>query len=356
MNPRCRVGGNVRIARVFAHSTIVVVAMLLLAGCGDLLAPAAAVVNDHKITVDEVNDGVAQLEETPQFKQLAEQGDVDAFKREFEQTYLSQLIRRAVFEPQAAELGVEVTDADVTERLDEIKANFPSTSAFEESVKEQGVTLEQLPVLVRDNLLAERLRAEVVADVQPSEEELRANYRENIEDHRETRAQHILVDSQRQAAEIAARLRAAPRTNAAKLFAALAREFSTDRANAKKGGDLGFFSVGQFVKPFEDAAAALDVGQISNPVETEFGWHIIRVTDRRNKPFDDVREQIAEDLAGPAQDDAWEKWVIDAYEAADVEVNPRYGELDIETQVVVNPPADSIPGVDVTPAPAATEL
>jgi foldase protein PrsA len=249
--PLCRVGENPRYPGIFAHSVIAMAAVVLLAGCGDLLAPAAAVVNDHKITVDEVNEGVAQLEETPQYKQLAAQGDVDAFKREFEQTYLSQLIRRAVFEPKAAELGVKVTDADVTERLDEIKANFASTSAFEESVKEQGITLEQLPLLVRDNLLAERLRAEVVADVQPAEGEVRAYYRENIEDYRETRAQHILVDSQDQAADIASGLRAAPRRKVAELFAMQARQFSVDKANAKNGGDLGFFSPGEFVKPFE---------------------------------------------------------------------------------------------------------
>jgi parvulin-like peptidyl-prolyl isomerase len=330
----------------------------LVTGCGDLFEPAAAVVNDRKITVDDVNGGLDQLEKTRQYEQLAEQGDVDAFEREFEQAYLSQLIRRAVFDPKAAELGVEVTEADVTERIEEIKNDFPSDSAFEEFIEEQGITLEQLPVLVRDNILSERLRAEVVENVEPAEEDVRSYYEENIADYRQTRAQHILVNSRDRAADIAARLKAATRKEVDDLFDSLARRFSTDKSNANRGGDLGYYTSGELARAFVDAAAELKLGEISDPVETEFGWHVIRVTDRRTKSLAQVSDQISEIVVGPAEDETWQSWVVAAYEEADVEVNPRYGELDIETQLVINPPADSIPGAEATatPAPAATDL
>ncbi len=76
-------------------------------------------------------------------------------------------------------------------------------------------------------------------------------------------------------------------------FAALAKEKSKD-TNAE-GGDLGFFSRGQMLKPFEDAAFSLDVGKISEPVQTQFGWHIIKVEEKRKRPlpsFDEVKEAI----------------------------------------------------------------
>jgi peptidyl-prolyl cis-trans isomerase C len=103
----------------------------------------------------------------------------------------------------------------------------------------------------------------------------------------EIRARHILVDTEAEAKEIKKEL-----DNGAD-FATLAKEKSKDAA--VQGGDLGFFSRGQMVKSFEDAAFALKVGQISDPVHTQFGWHIIEVTAKRNRPvptFDEVKDAI----------------------------------------------------------------
>ena len=103
----------------------------------------------------------------------------------------------------------------------------------------------------------------------------------------EIHARHILVDTKAEAEEVIKRLKNGED------FATLANEKSKD-TNAK-GGDLGFFTRGQMLKPFEDAAFALDVGQISEPVKTQFGWHVIKVEEKRDQPppsFDDVKEAI----------------------------------------------------------------
>lgn len=324
------------------------VAVLLAAtGCGDLLEPAAAVVGGKKITVEKVQKAVDEFESTDAFRQQAAQGDQTAIKRVFEQGYLSQLIQRAVLEPEAAQRGVSVTDADVAERMDLIAGDFPSPGAFEEAVKEQGLTLEQLESLVYDQLIQERLREAITADIAPSEDELLAHYEESAVDFRQTRAQHILVADRPLAQDLAARLRAAPRKKVESLFDRLAAQHSTDQGNASQGGDLGYSSSGDFVPAFERAIDDLDVGEISDPIRTQFGFHVVRVIDRRTQPFEEVRDEILAELAGPAQEEAWSEWLIDAFVEAEVEVNPRYGEFDLDTQQVVDPSAESVPGAEI---------
>ena len=328
---------------------------LVFGACGNLLEPAAAVVHGTKITIDEIQQAADEFEQSPEYKRLAQQGDADAISREFEQSYLSSLIRRAVLKPEAEELGIEVTDAEVQEQLDAIAAEFPSQSAFEEALKEQGLTLDQLTQLVADRALEEKLRAEVTADVAPSEPELRAHYEENFEDFQETEAQHILVGKRDLATDIARQLQNASKGEVAALFKQLATQHSTDNSNKDNAGELGFFMPGDFVPEFEEGAAALKIGEVSDPVRSEFGWHVIRVTDRRAIPFEDAREQIAAEIGGTSEEDAWQAWVRAAYEAAEVEVNPRYGEFNLATQAIEDVSPRTVPGGEVTPPAESPE-
>ncbi len=108
----------------------------------------------------------------------------------------------------------------------------------------------------------------------------------------EVRARHILVKSEEEARDIIKQLKAGAD------FTELAKK-SSDGPSAQTGGDLGYFSRGQMVKPFEDVAFALQAGQISDPVKTEFGWHVIKVEDKRNRPlpsFDEVKDQLMASL------------------------------------------------------------
>jgi peptidyl-prolyl cis-trans isomerase C len=112
-----------------------------------------------------------------------------------------------------------------------------------------------------------------------------------VKPEQEIHARHILVATEAEAKEIAERLKKGED------FAVLAKEKSKD--TGAEGGDLGFFTRGQMLKPFEEAAFALDVGEISEPVQTQFGWHIIKVEEKRDQPlptFDQVKEAIMSQL------------------------------------------------------------
>ena len=114
---------------------------------------------------------------------------------------------------------------------------------------------------------------------------------------KEYSAAHILVATEDEAKTITAEL------DGGADFAAIAKEKSTDRGSAAAGGDLGWFGVGMMVKPFEDAVIAMNAGEISAPVESQFGWHIIRLNEVRTaaKPtIEDVRAELEGELQGRA--------------------------------------------------------
>lgn len=141
---------------------------------------------------------------------------------------------------------------------------------------------------LRDAFFDQKIRNAV------SEDEARKVYDERIKQvkpEQEIHARHVLVATEAEAKEIAERL------NKGEDFAVVAKEKSKD-VNAE-GGDLGFFGRGQMVKPFEDAAFALEVGKISAPVQTPFGWHIIKIEEKRDRAlpsFDQVKEAIVGQL------------------------------------------------------------
>ena len=119
----------------------------------------------------------------------------------------------------------------------------------------------------------------------------------NAEPGKEYQAAHILVATEDEAKAIKDQL------DGGADFAAIAREKSTDRGSASAGGDLGWFGVGMMVKPFEDAVIAMKKGEISAPVQSQFGWHVIRLVDERtaaNPTIEDVRAELEGDLQGRA--------------------------------------------------------
>ncbi len=156
--------------------------------------------------------------------------------------------------------------------------------------------------IARDRALSDARLAVIDQQNQPSEAALDA-YARNLylanasqfERAPETRARHILIDNAGpESLEKAKDLLKQIRQGAS--FEELAKAHSTDKVSADRGGDLGFFQAGKMVRPFEDAVAALKVpGEVSEPVESQFGYHIIKLEERRGKSrasFDDVREQL----------------------------------------------------------------
>lgn len=137
-------------------------------------------------------------------------------------------------------------------------------------------------------------------------------------DEREVHARHILVQSEAEAKDVRKKL------DEGKAFEAVAREYSKDAASAKNGGDLGYFTRDAMVKEFADAAYGMKKGEISAPVKTGFGWHIIKVEDSRKLPapaFADVKDQLRTRL----QEKRLNDYVSGLVKSADVKVYDAKG-------------------------------
>jgi len=154
---------------------------------------------------------------------------------------------------------------------------------------------------VRKSLMTNHALKLLLRDVTVSEEEVAAYYEENKEEFSEpeqVKASHILVESEDMAIEILAELEGKELT-----FEEAAEKYSTCPSK-QRGGDLGFFTRGQMVTAFEEAAFQLEPGSMSEPVKTEYGWHIIMVAEKqpaRQKPLDEVREALSEKLTSEKQ-------------------------------------------------------
>lgn len=127
-----------------------------------------------------------------------------------------------------------------------------------------------------------------------------------VKPEQEVRARHILVESEDDAKAVVARLTKGDD------FEALAKELSKDPGSGEQGGDLGYFSKEQMVPEFSEAAFKLDAGKVSEPVKSQFGWHIIKVEDKRERPvptLEEVRPQVEDYLQKRAQEEAVKKLV-----------------------------------------------
>ncbi|BBL52932.1 peptidylprolyl isomerase [Bartonella quintana] len=167
--------------------------------------------------------------------------------------------------------------------------------------------------VMRDNVLQQLYFKQMIVD-QISDTDLETLYNKEVaalpkED--EVKARHILVKTKKEAEAIIKRL------SKGESFEAVAKKNSTD-GSAAVGGDLGYFSHGQMVKPFEDAAFGLKVGEYTKkPVESPFGWHVIKVEDRRLKQppiFDDVKEMLRTQLIK----ERYQKLIVDLRNTIDV--------------------------------------
>ena len=236
---------------------------------------------------------------------------------------LDRVILFRLLSSEAKVRGVTVTPQEVTDRIAQIKQQFPSEAEFQKELAKRHTTLAQLQEEQRRDLLnAKTIEAEVAPRLAVTEQDLDAFYKGNPDQFKEqetVRASHILISAAKDAAPAAkqaARTEAEgvlKRAKAGEDFAALAKQYSKDPGSAAVGGDLNFFPKGQMVPAFDAAAFALKTGEISDLVETEFGFHIIKLTDKRAGrivPLAEVKPRLEEFLKQRKQQELVQQYLL----------------------------------------------
>jgi hypothetical protein len=185
---------------------------------------------------------------------------------------------------------------------------------------------DAFPSWFRERLISRNARAVAVrtalTGLSLSEESLRKYYDEHQSDFQEACLSHILVKTEQEAAAVVSEIRAAPNVKAK--FAEVAKAKSTDSGSAPKGGDLDCNTKGTFVPEFDQAAFSLPLNTVSDPVQTQFGFHVLLVRERRTQPFEQARTQ-AKTLLNSQSQDAFRTFLDKAARQAKVKVDPRFG-------------------------------
>jgi peptidyl-prolyl cis-trans isomerase C len=236
---------------------------------------------------------------------------------------LDRVILFKLLATEAKVRGITVTPQEITERIAQIKQQFPNEAEFQKELTKRHTTMPQLQEEQRRDLLnAKTIEAEVAPKLAVTDQDLDAFYKGNPEQFKEpesVRASHILVGVAKDAAPAAKQAAKTEaegllkRVKAGEDFAALAKAHSKDSVSAAVGGDLNFFPKGQMVPPFDAAVFAMKPGEISNLVETDFGYHIIKLTDRRDGrvvPLAEVKDRLAEFLKQRKQQELVQQYLL----------------------------------------------
>lgn len=229
---------------------------------------------------------------------------------------LDALITNKIVELEAKKLGITLTDEEIEEEYKSYAESYGGEEALLKAFESYNLTKEDIIKDIKTYLLT----LKVVEDyIDITDEDVKTYFEENKDSFatpEQVEASHILVEDEATAKEVIEKL------NAGEDFATLAKEYSKDESNAEKGGELGYFGRGEMVSEFEDAAFAMNVGEVSKePVKTEFGYHIIKVTDKKEAKeadFETSKEQARDMLVEERVNEQYSNWVNDKMEEYDI--------------------------------------
>ena len=246
---------------------------------------------------------------------------------------LDDMIGYKLLIQEAKARKIAVPDAEIEAQIAQIRSQFPTQQQFEQALAAQKLTLEDVREDARSEMSVEKLvEGEIAAKIAVKPEAVNDFYQKNQDKFQQgprVRASHILI-SFPQNADAAAKQQAKTKAEgilkdlkAGKDFAAAAKESSQDPGSAVNGGDLGFFEKGQMVPPFEQAAFALNPGEMSELVESQFGYHIIKVAEKQTQrvvPLDEAKGQIEQYLGQQSRQAETEAFVNTLKAKAKIEI------------------------------------
>lgn len=339
-----------------------------------------ATVNGKTITEQELGSRVAVMMKQfgAKLASLPPQYAEQVQKRVRDQVF-ENLVAERLLDEQVIAAKIQITDADILAEMTKVGAQQqpPITlEQFKTTAAAQGRDFEQLKKDFGRGMGYRKLTESQLGDkMKVSDEEAKQYYDANAKEFEipeQVRASHILVKTEPKDPNADPnQVKAAAKEKATKLlkqvkdggdFAAIAKE-NSDCPSAAQGGDLGSFSRGRMVKPFEDAAFAMKVGDVSDLVETQFGYHIIKVTEHKDAgvtPFEEAKAAIIDELSRQKRDTAIRQYIDSLKAKAKIEYAPGEGPAAVvpapkpaaPSQPTASQPTVTSPAPQPAPAPA----
>ncbi len=313
---------------------IVALSLALTAGCNRQENGVVATVNGVEISRDKLDRQISiELRNLPQPNPTAEQ--LATARKDALDTIIEQIVQIQA----AEEAGITIDEGAVAIRLSQIRARFNSDEELDDALASSGTSIEALKQDIANSLMISAFTEQVIAsEIQVSDEETRAFYDDNpsfFEIDEQVQARHILISTE----ELSDQEKALALERTEELrdtllagadFDAAAREHS-EGPSSTRGGDLGLFGRGRMVPSFEEAAFSLDIGEISDIVETRFGYHIIQVTDKTDPTitsYEDAKEDIHSFITQQNSSEALQTYTEDLMANADIAILIEFDELD----------------------------
>lgn len=317
--------------RIAMSLVIVLLGVLVAAGCGgsDESVPSGsvAVVDGTEITKAELDAliGRAKKSYVSQKRDFPKAGTAEY--QSLQTQAVAFLVQRAEYDQEAESLGLTVSDKDVDARVAEVKKTYfeNNQKKLDKQLADQGYTTETFRADIRAQLVSEKLFESVTKDVQATDADAKKYYDDNrsqydVPESREVR--HILVKTRAEAEDVVAQLEGGGD------FAAIAKKVSLDPGSKDNGGKLTI-TKGQTVAPFDQTAFLLKTDQVSKPIKTEFGYHVIQplgeVKPGKTTPFEQVKAQIKTQLADTKKNEAIQKWAAETRKSYDGKVSYATG-------------------------------
>lgn len=254
-----------------------------------------AKINGEKITQSELN------------KELVSQYGTDV---------LSTLITNKVIELEAVKKKITVSDKEIQAELDDLQNSYGGKEAFEAALESNAMTLQDAKDNIKTYLTTTKL-IEPTIDI--TEKELKTYFKENkdtFSQEEQVQASHILVEDKDTAQDVEKEIKKGED------FAELASEYSTDTASASNGGNLGYFGKGEMDESFEKAAFSMKVDEISDPIKTDYGYHIIKVTGKKaakEATFENSKDDVKTALMNEKINANYSTWLSSLYEDYEIE-------------------------------------
>jgi parvulin-like peptidyl-prolyl isomerase len=295
--------------------TLAVAAALLAAGCGgdnaSLGGGDVAVVGSTHITKTQFDALMSQAKNSfkSQGRPFPKAGTQDF--QTLKNQAVTLLVQQAEREEKAKDLGIEIDDKKIDARLKQIKKQYfqGSEKKYLAQLKKQGLTDEQVRRDIKAQLISEEVFKKVTKDVKVSDADVHDYYIQHPQLYAQPQSRdvrHILVKTKKLADSIYAQLKAGGD------FAALAKKYSQDPGSKATGGKLTV-SRGQTVPPFDAKAFTLKVNEISQPVKTQYGWHVIQalgpVKPAKTTPEKQVSASIKQQLIQTKKNEEMTNWV-----------------------------------------------
>ncbi len=267
---------------------VVLVALIIGAVYLTQRSETVATVDKEKITQEQLNEEL---------------------NKQYGASVLNMMISNKVVDLEADKAKVKVTDKEIQAELDKMVEQYGGQETFNMLLAQNGVTEDLFKEQIEQNLKVTKI---LEPSIEITDDEIKTYFEDNkasFDTPEQVEASHILVEDEKTAKEVKKKI------DEGGDFAELAKEYSTDTQTAENGGELGYFSTGQMVEAFDKAAFAMKVDEISDPVKTDYGYHIIKVTGKKEAKeatLEDSKAKIKEDLLATKVQEQASTWLTEA--------------------------------------------